>query len=372
MILYQYIISGLVLIIAFNFMLNCFYFRKPRNCKIKEQSENSFVSVLIPARNEEGRIGKCLESLVQQHYENFEILVLNDHSSDQTELRIIQWAEKDSRIRLIQGKELPVDWTGKGWACQQLGEQAQGDLFLFTDADTWHNEQALASAVSEMQTSRADLVSLWPRQVAITWSEILVIPFVHVLLLFFLPHWMPGKFRSLGAANGQYLLFRKSAYKKIGGHATVKGHLVDDVALAREVKVRGLKLLNLDGSALVSCRMYENVTQLWEGFTKNLRAGFEDSVASFLFLFAIQSFVLCFPFFALAGVFWFPEILPFVALQLTVIFSLRVILAFKCKQPIVSCLFHPFGQLFVLAIALNSWMKTSRGGVSWKGRNYSR
>jgi chlorobactene glucosyltransferase len=371
MVVYQFFITSLLLLLAVNFLLNWFYFRKPRSCFQQGQKELSLVSVLIPARNEESRIPACLESLLAQSYTRIEILILNDHSTDRTGAIVQDFSRRDARVRLIQGTELAAGWTGKGWACQQLGEQAQGDWLLFTDADTVHDSLTVASALQEACDQQTDLLSLWPRQMALTWSEILVIPFVHVLLLVFLPHWMPGRFRSLGAANGQFLFFRREAYQLIGGHAVVKGHLVDDVALAREIKCHGLRLANRDGSDLVQCRMYENALQLWEGFTKNLRAGCEGSLVGFLLLLGIQLLVLTMPFFLLLGIPWFPRMLPWISFQILLILLLRLALALKCQQPLLSVFLHPLGQLLVILIALNSWLKTARGAVMWKGRHYS-
>lgn len=372
MVYFLIIVNFFVIGIALNFFLNCFFFRKPKvkSASGADHDDAALVSILVPARNEAARIGNCLKSLLAQSYAQFEIIILDDHSTDDTKKVVMQFIQRDTRVRLLDGKALESGWTGKGWACQQLGAQAQGEYFLFTDADTWHDAAALECALSEVQRHKIDLLSLWPRQVTGTWSEVLVIPFVHVLLLFFLPHWMPGKFRSLGAANGQYLLFSRKAYEVIGGHTVVKGHLVDDVALAREIKVRGLNLVNLDGSDLVRCRMYESVRQVWEGFTKNLRAGFEDSLAAFLFLFILQSLVLCLPFFLLLGLYWAPELMLWVLFPVVTIMVLRLVLALKCRQPIVSVWLHPLGQLFVLAIALNSWIKTAQGKVIWKDRTY--
>jgi len=370
MVIFQFLLTSALLVLAANFVINWFWFRKPGPGLAGGKEEGPLVSILIPARNEEHRIGVCIGSLLAQSHTAIEVLVLNDHSTDGTEAVVRDLAARDSRVCVIQGKALPEGWTGKGWACQQLGDQARGEWLLFTDADTRHAPLAVASALHEAVQGRRDLLSLWPRQLALTWSEIMVIPFVHVLLLFFLPHWMPGRSRSLGAANGQFLLFKRKSYREIGGHEAVKGHLVDDVALAREMKVRGLRLANLDGSDLVECRMYENAGQLWEGFTKNLRAGCEGSLAGFLFLFGIQTVVLFLPFVMLALVPYAPQILPWVCFQILVVLVLRLALALKCRQPLFSVLLHPFGQLFVLAIACNSWLKTAKGEVTWKGRTY--
>jgi chlorobactene glucosyltransferase len=370
MLFYQVGVFLLLVMLAGHFFLNLFFFRKPKKKYLPDGLVEEEVSILIPARNEEGRIRHCLDSLLRQEGVRFEIGVLNDHSTDGTAQVVREYAERDSRVRLWEGEDLPVGWTGKGWACEQLGKKARGQWLLFTDADTVHEPEAVAAALGEARKGRLDLLSLWPRQMTGTWSEILVIPFVHGLLLFFLPHWMPGRFRSLGAANGQFLFFRREVYEKMGGHEKVKGHLVDDVALAREIKVGGWRLGNRDGSDLVSCRMYENVGQLWEGFTKNMRAGFDDSWGAFLFLFGLQLVAFFGPFLWLGFVVRLPEVGVWVGAQILVIGLMRLVLAIKCRQPLLSVLLHPLGQLFVLLIALNSWWRTAQGRVSWKGRMY--
>ena len=218
-------------------------------------SDDGLVSILVPARNEAARIRRCVESLQAQDYAHCELLVLDDNSEDRTAeiLRGLGFDGDDAKRRLIHGQPLPQGWTGKNWACHQLAAAAKGDYFLFTDADTVHSPVTVRAAVEFARKTRADLLSAWPRLVTLTWSERLVIPMIHLLAAAIYPHALilffqslpalarsvpPGLLRSLGAANGQFLFFKRSAYEKIGGHEAVRGHLVEDVALGREVAQR--------------------------------------------------------------------------------------------------------------------------------------
>lgn len=345
------------------------------------------VSVLVPARDEAHRIGPCVSSLLAQDYPNFELIVLDDHSTDETGAVVLGLTENDpaARGQLLRGEPLPPGWTGKGWACHQLARAARGEWLLFTDADTVHAPGALAAMLAHAERTRADLLSAWPRQTVGTWGERLVIPLVYVLLLGFLPMWLfawfqrhpgiaakakPGAMRRFGAANGQFILFRRPAYDATGGHAAVRSHLVEDVALGRLVADRtgqGLRVINCDGRPWVSCRMYRSFPEVWEGFTKNLRAAFEDSETAFwasgLFQFAV--FVLPFVL-ALTGI---GGRLAWVEVGL--IYALRGVLTWRFQTSLTSWLLHPFGHGLALLIALNSWRRSVGGGVSWKGRVYA-
>lgn len=383
LLIYQVIVLLLLLGIAGNFLLNLLVWRRPEGWR-HLVAPQPLVSVLVPARDEEERLPACLDSLLRQDYPCMEILVLDDHSTDGTcgvvEERIRTYG--DSRLRLLKGRDLPEGWTGKAWACQQLAEQASGQYLLFTDADTRHRSDSVGDALAYLMRYKADMLSLWPRQLTGSWSELLVIPFVHILILWFLPHWMSMglgmRTRSLGAACGQFILLRRGAYEKLGGHKIVRSHLVEDVALARECLERGMKLLNADGSAHVSCRMYSSLPAMWEGFTKNLRAGYEKNLAAFVMTGAVLFGGLCFPFFFLAWHLLMPSApspngamawsAALVAVQVLLVISMRMDLAWRVGQPWLSIPLHPLGVLFCMVIAANSWLQTSRGSVTWKGR----
>ena len=346
------------------------------------------LSVLVPARNEERTIGECLGSLASQDYPDFEVVLLDDGSTDRTaEIARGLGFGASGRLRIIAGGELPDGWTGKGWACHQLARAAGGDWLLFTDADTRHQPGGLRAVVSFALARRADLCSAWPRQVTIGFAEKLVIPLVYLLILGFLPQAalvalqraprlaarLPsGWLRALGAANGQFMLFRREAYQRLGGHQAVKSHLVEDVALGRAVAARtgeGMRLVNCDGGAAVSCRMYRSASELWEGFTKNLRQAFEGSPGAFVFSLAVQfcGFILPYLLVWLGG--WWT--LAGLA-QIGCVILIRGILALRFGSSWLSVLLHPVGHGYALLIALDGWRRWAGGQVRWKDRDYSR
>jgi len=364
-------VLGSLTLLLFNYLLNLRVFRFPVFSSLPAPLPG--VSVLIPARNEEKRILPCLESLRANDLADLEILVLDDHSSDRTADSVLQVSRQDARVRLLSGKDLPGGWTGKAWACHQLAAQAKGEYLVFVDADTRFSDLTLAQAVHMARQEKADLLSLWPSLEAESWSERLVIPFVHLFILLYLPHWIGGRSASLGAANGQFLLFRRQAYEKIGGHASVSGHLVEDIALARKMRATGFRVLNRDGTnpnrpgALVRCRMYDNFRDLWDGFTKNLYPAFDGRLGAFVFFQLFQAVVFLGPFVLLP---FFPAD-PILWIEVAVILSLRLAMAHRFRQSWLGALLHPLGQALVLAIAGNSWLQTIRRRLPWRGRHYA-
>ncbi len=391
MLYYHLAVCVFLFVVTATMLANFRVFRAPRTRRFDPAASTPLVSVMVPARNEAARIGPCLRSLVAQDYPNYELLVLDDHSQDDTAGVVLGHGftrEKHGPRRLLEGLPLPPGWTGKSWACHQLAAAAKGEYFLFTDADTAHDPAALGACVGHALDFKAGLLSAWPRQVTGTWSERAVIPLVYVLLLGALPHFLlrrlqerpdyarwapPGMVGALGAANGQYMLFRRDAYECIGGHAGVRDHLVEDVALGRAVASRtaeGLRLINCDGSRLVECRMYTSFAEVWEGFTKNLRAAFSGSQISFWGFGIIQAAGLLFPFFFaitpfLSGRWWW---LP--VLQVGWIYGLRAVLTARFRTSWLGAALHPVGHGLSLLIALNSWRLSTQKGVTWKGRVY--
>lgn len=347
------------------------------------------ISVLVPARNEALRIAPCASSLAAQTYPNYEVLVLDDHSEDDTRgvLQRLGYVDAatvpDAPLRILSGLPLPEGWTGKGWACQQLAVAAKGEYILFLDADTAHVPEMLSSALTLVQETRADLLSAWPRSITETWSEKLVIPIINLTLVSY-PHarWQQiqenperarreRNLRWYGGANGQFLFFRRASYEQIGGHGSVRHHLVEDVALGREVAQRageGMRLINCDGSAISQVRMYTCFAELWEGFTKNARAVFENSLFFYFATGVWFTVVFVLPFvlvwFLSGAAFWLG------VAQVGVIYAMRAILSVRFGTSWLGALFHPFGVVLAILIALNSWRCSAGKGVTWKGRRY--
>jgi chlorobactene glucosyltransferase len=362
----------------------CFAGLRPATPPLR--ADAPLVSILVPARNEARNIEACVGSLLAQDYPNFELIVLDDHSDDGTGdiVRRLGLQENGDR-RVIQGNTLPAGWTGKGWACHQLSLVAHGVYLFFTDADTTHAPGTVSAAVAEARTNRTDLLSAWPRLVTVTWGEQMIIPMILLLGMVVYPHWlviflqkhphvaarMPAfLLRGLGAANGQFMFFSRTGYDRIGGHAALHDHLVEDVALGRAVAGQmgqGMRLLNCEALQFSTCRMYQSFGETWHGFTKNMRAAFEDSLAGFLLIGWTQ---FCGFFLPFVFVFTTDIARPLVISQIIVIYLIRIILTARFRTSWWSCFLHPIGEILSLGIGLDSWRLLASRGVQWKGRIY--
>jgi chlorobactene glucosyltransferase len=373
----------LLLLVLVTLLLNLRLIPQLREASPPEHAP--FISVLVPARNEESRIVSCLQSLSAQRYPRYEVIVLDDQSEDRTREMIesLGFSPTGSRLRLIDGQPLPPDWTGKPWACHQLGRVARGEFLLFTDADTIHAPGTLAAVACLLQKSDADLLTLWPYQITGTLAEKLVIPLLFVVAGGFLPQWFlslcqrsnfigrvvpPSWLRRLGAASGQFICFRRSAYDAIRGHEGVADDLVEDVGLARRIAERtgaGMRLITGDGTRLVRCRMYRSLEEMWEGFTKNLRPLFEHDGLGFWIAVIFQALTFVLPF-LLIIIAPGPQLLFLVALVL----AIRMIAAIRFRTSWLSVALHPLGYALALSMAMNSFRRARGNGVSWKGRLY--
>jgi chlorobactene glucosyltransferase len=343
--------------------------------------------VLVPARNEAHQIARCLESLSSQTYGNIEVILLDDYSEDDTAdvAKGLGFCENSwGKCQLMRGQTMPRGWAGKPWACYQLSRQATGDFLLFTDADTVHHETSVESAVVMALEKRTQLLSVWPHQVTVTWAEKLIIPMSYLLGLAFVPYWFlriaqrshksfrwvpRAMWRRMGAANGQYMLFTRDAYKALGSHQVVKNNLVEDVALGREVTKRipkGWRIINVDGHRVVECRMYREFLEVWEGSSKNFRPAFEGRPLEFLGVGVILAVTMFLPFvwFIVRGQPWL------VTLQAQLILLIRLVLTVRFHTSWSSLALHPFAMLLSFVIALNSWRQSMTGKITWKRRQY--
>ena len=245
----------------------------------------------MPARNEEANLGACLESLTAQTGVAFEIIVVDDGSTDRTR----EIAQSFAGVRVISAGPLPQDkdragklWTGKNNALIAGAKQARASWLLFTDADTVHRPGSLARALVEAKQEQADLLSYSPEQIVVTLAEGAVMPVIFAELAVQYPlHKMRDRHSATAAANGQYILLRRDAYDAVGGHAAVATEILEDVALARRFRDAGYRIHFRYGGDAVRTRMYRNWAQLREGWTKNLALLFPQ--AGFL---AFQSLLL--------------------------------------------------------------------------------
>lgn len=321
------------------------------------------VSVLIPARDEGAVIGDTIRAWLAQRDATFELILLDDQSSDGTADVAIGAAGGDPRLRVIHGRPLPPGWLGKNWACHQLSEAATGEVLLFTDADVRWSPDALASLLGDMGRLSADMLTVWPTQQTVSWSERLVVPLMALAILGYLPiiavHYLPWSV--FAAANGQCLAFKREAYDRVGGHQAVAGAVVEDVMLARRVKAAGLQLRMVDGNRLVGCRMYRDWPAVRDGFAKNILSGHGGSV-----LFLLVSTVFHWVVFVLPWLLW-PLNGWFAAIAAAGI-TIRALTAAFTHQRVVDAVLMPVSVVLMTLIASRAIWWHYRGGPLWKGR----
>ncbi|HVY68798.1 MAG TPA: glycosyltransferase family A protein [Verrucomicrobiae bacterium] len=347
------------------------------------------VSILVPARNEALNIEACVESLMNQNYPNWELIVLDDNSTDGTAELVERGSAKfdgPQKVTLLKGAPLPDGWTGKNWACHQLSLNARGDYLFFTDADTIHAADALSAAARAAVSWRADLLSAWPRFVTKTLGEKLIIPIVVLVGFVFTPHWLVAllqrfpslariagaKFTgALGTANGQFMFFSRRGYQAVGGHEAVRAEIVEDVALGRRMAAQmgqGLRLCVGEAFRFSKVRMYRSFGETWAGFAKNLRALFGSKALLF------WAFILGLWFCFLGPVvkcLWAPANLRNQMLfHASMVLAIRWLVTLRCRTSWLGALLHPLGVGLVMAIAFRSWWLSRGPGVEWKGRTY--
>jgi len=352
---------------------NTLLFVKPPKVDLKRKKWPR-ISILIPARNEAQRIGPCLKSLLTQDYPNYEILVLDDRSTDHTFNLVQRYSRLNQikQLKTIKGKELPKGWLGKPWACYQLSLKAQGEWLFFIDADTWHLPETLKRTVQMAEKRKADVLSLLTRQITQTWMESLVIPVMVFHLLAFFPVRLALKAKSrlsrFAGVSGQFIFIRRSIYRAFGGHQTVKNEVVEDLNLGKRLVQKGYRVVLGDGSDFSFCRMYTNVGEVWEGFSKNFFPAVGYSLP--LLINAIGFLILggIFPFLVLiwgfkSALFWPALVFSFV------LWLVRLLQAVQYRMSKWSVFFHPLGCFLFALIGLNSFRwYFLRGHGYWKGR----
>ena len=332
------------------------------------ESEHPAVSVIVPARNEEACLGACLQSLVTQADVKFEIIVVDDGSTDRTR----EIASSFAQVRVASAGALSEGWSGKNNAMAAGARQARGEWLLFTDADTVHLPGSLAGSVREAGERGAALLSYSPQQEVHGFLEKVVMPVIFgELALAYRPSKVSDPASPVAAANGQYLLISRAAYDAVGGHAAVASSLLEDVALARMVKASGRRIFFRYGGDVVRTRMYRSFSQLCEGWSKNLALLFRSparlaALRSCEFLLILGS--------AAAGIFeitqgWPEAAVLFFALTAVTywIFLIRIRKAHFAWDASALAL---MGLPLFSYLLLRSKSSYRKGAVSWKGRTY--
>jgi chlorobactene glucosyltransferase len=332
------------------------------------------VSLIVPARNETATIDHLLDTVLASRHAPLEVIVVDDRSTDDTAARVAARAVHDPRLRLVVGQELPTGWLGKPWACAQGASVASGTVLIFTDADTSHHPDLIGHAVSALQSESADLLTLTAHQICTTPWERLVMPQIWALLGWRYP---PSGVSNATkphqvVANGQFIAVSRTGYDAIGGHAAVKGEVVEDLALAQCYLLAGKRLRMLHGESLLSTRMYRSLPEMIEGWSKNLYLGAQQSLRGMPVLARLApvglmlgfAYWLVPPFLLLLGI---APLAMTVAICLSLLFW--VLISRGMKIPVYYALGYPIGAAMALWIAVRS---TLRGAarVEWRGRTY--
>jgi chlorobactene glucosyltransferase len=332
------------------------------------------VSVLVPARNEVRNIAACVTSLLAQDYPDFEVIVLDDHSADETPHILVQLAQTGSRLRVLKGAPLPEGWLGKHWACAQLDRTATGELILFTDADTRHAPDMLRASVSALLAEGADLVTAFPREEVVTWGERLLVPVIGFGIFTFIPIRLVQKLRwpMLSITIGQFMLFRRAAYDAVGGYEAVGSEVVDDVCLGRRIIASGREWRLLDGTRHVSCRMYHGFWEAVAGFSKSLFAVFDYRILPYFISLLLVGVAFIEPVVALVSR-WvrYPLTrLPvgYAAFSVTLSITLWMIAYRRFKFPAYLVFYYPLSLALFIAVAVRSFFQTATGTTIWKDR----
>jgi glycosyltransferase involved in cell wall biosynthesis len=327
------------------------------------------VTAIVPARNEESVIAACVGSLASQP-EIAEILVVNDQSTDGTATVVSRLMEKIPNLRLLDSGGLPDGWVGKNHALWVGVQQAKCAWLLFTDADAEHERDSVSRALQIANQQGAALVSFSPEQITETWYEKALIPFIYLRLAKrFSYEKVNDPSSPAAAANGQFLMLRRDVYEAIGGHSTVAGEVLEDVALAMRVKAAGHRISFGSGKGIVRVRMYRSFQAMWQGWKKNLYrlmggtpwAVFREMESS---------------------VPWIPLLVILLGLKFPFLFFLGVLLLIARQTSYGLDLArnqYPFSFIFyyVPAVALYvavlwaSYRSHVNGRIQWKGREYS-
>lgn len=374
------ILLGLAGVPAVLFVLNlAFYRRLPHAATSRASGPLPAVSVLIPARNEAHSIGDAIDSVMAQREVDLELIVLDDHSTDDTAAIVTARSAADPRIRLLHGKALPVGWCGKQHACWQLAQAAAHESLVFLDADVRLEPGALRRLCGVLQ-QRGDLhlISGVPRQWTHTLLEKLLIPLIHFILLAFLPLVAARRFRwtAFAAGCGQLFATRRRSYFLAGGHQAIRTSLHDGVTLPRAYRAHGLQTDLFDATDLASCRMYTSATEVWKGLGKNATEGLASpgGILPWTLLLGVGQvgpwLAWCVAPFLPGGL----DAAATSALASATLLSLlpRLLGAVRFHQSLLGALLHPIGIAMLLVIQWQALLRKWGGRpMQWRGRNYA-
>jgi len=362
-------------------MVNSFRFA-PYLDKFENTSKSSpKVSIILPARNEEEFIGKCLESLINQDYENYEIIVIDDSSDDETGKIISEYAKKYSKIIPVSARPKPDGWMGKNWACMEGYRKATGELLLFTDADTNHSKNVLSLAVAHLVSFNLDALSAIPKMLTFDFWTKITLPMISTFL--------HTRFSALNVNNpakktgyffGSFYILKKKTYEEVGMHEGVKQEIIEDGALGKKVKELGYKMKMVRGEHLIDAVWARDKITLWNALKRLMVPLYLQSgkIAIGIFFAVLFLLFIPFPVFAVSALLPIEttstKILCVTAAIASILIYIGAIIEAKVGLELrfVHALFAPLGSLVVVLGFLSGLLQAnSTSSITWKERSYS-
>tara|TARA_B100001123_G_C15329984_1_gene1030883 strand:+ start:640 stop:1782 length:1143 start_codon:yes stop_codon:yes gene_type:complete len=345
---------------------------------VLDQKNAPSVSVIIPARNEAINIEACLDSITKSSYPNFEIIVVNDRSEDETATLARSMSHGNAKsLIVIDGEELPEGWLGKPWACYQGARATSSQLLLFTDADTKHGNDLLSRSVLGIQEEEADLLNVIGFQLMESFWECLVQPQIFLMILFYFPNLeqsaQSNRWRD-AVANGQFIMMQRASYEAIGGHESVRDRVIEDVALAQLVKRSGGILAIRLAMDDLTTRMYRSLSGLIAGWSRLFRMGAIQGQALLpslkmvalmsIFLWIMPPVMLISALSGLGGMI----LLNWSLLVCGISIFIHITFLYLLGGPVLYAVFYPLGSLMLVYIMIIASVSVRE--VEWKGRKY--
>jgi chlorobactene glucosyltransferase len=329
------------------------------------------VSIIVAVKDEADTLRECLASITELEYPDKEVIVVFGPSSDATEEIAQEFAGK---VTVLREPERPADWLGKSWACHHGYLRSTGDVLLFTDGDVVHSKESLGVVLADMESWHADLLSVWPEIVTRTWSERVMLP----ASIFFLCEGVAALAvrgspagRRVDGANGQYIAIKREAYVAIGGHAAIKGDIMEDSAIGRKVIRKGLEVFNANGEGFLKVKPYYMFREAWEAHER-FGAGLIPSGGALVGSCALTLAYFVLPF-ALLGVALATAngaLIVGAGLMCALVYATQAFFALKASRLQYFLLAPLSGVLVTVAFAMG-FVKFRRGGITWKSLKYA-
>ncbi len=342
---------------------------------------NPKVSIILPARNEEKFISNCLNSLIDQDYENYEIIVIDDSSDDNTRKIILDYAKKNSKIIPVIARPKPEGWMGKNWACMEGYKKATGELLLFTDADTKHSQNVISLAVGHLTSFNLDALSVIPKMITFDFWTKITLPMISTFL--------HSRFSALNVNNpakktgyffGSFFILKKKTYQEVGMHEGVKQEIIEDGALGKKVKESGHKMRLVRGDHIIDAVWARDKSTLWNALKRLMIPLYLQSGKIAIAIFFAIAFLLFVPF----PVFAMSVLLPVETISAKMLFIsaaaasgliyIGAIIEVKMglQLRLIHALFAPLGSVVVVLGFLSGLLQAkSSASVTWRGRSYS-